>query len=105
VSGPLFAEGLYLIKLQDYGQGKRLNRELVDPPKREDLRLATHPSDHNSMFTAGSSDSQWSRNVRIKRRKDLRARDWKRVQEGELDEEVYKRGETHTSAFLSPLCV
>lgn len=68
---------------------------------RDDSRLATHPSDHNSMYVSGISHGmRQKRMVKVQKR---RTRDLKKVKAGKLDEKIYKRGDVHNNAFLVPV--
>jgi hypothetical protein len=72
-------------------------------PDREDSQFATHPSDHNCIHVEGASYT--GRLARVKRGKELRHRDLKKVQQGLLDQSVYMRGGMHRGAFLTPVPV
>lgn len=71
------------------------------PPSRDDSLLATHPSDHNSIYISGMSHGmRQKRLIKVQKR---RARDLTKVKAGKLDEKTYKRGNVHDNAFLVPV--
>jgi hypothetical protein len=73
----------------------------INPPARDDCLLATHPSDHNSIYIERVSHAQ--RQKRETKRQKRRARDLQRVSQGKLDERTYRRGDAHDVAFLVPV--
>lgn len=56
-----------------------------------------------SLGRALAAELARKRRERERRRDERRARDLRRVQKGELDPEVYRRGEAHYAAFLTPV--
>lgn len=77
------------------------NKNPINPPARDDCFLATHPSDHNSIYVTGQSHNL--RQKREQKTQKRRERDLKRVKDGKMDEAAYKRGSTHDTAFLVPV--
>ncbi|KAF7353803.1 hypothetical protein MVEN_01065800 [Mycena venus] len=81
--------------------GHGTNPSYLIPPDREDLRAATHPSDHNAVFAlhrkAQSEAAQCRRREKIAKRQQ---RDLERAQAGKLDG---RRNVQHDPAFLIPV--
>jgi hypothetical protein len=74
----------------------------INPPRRDNSYLATHPSDHNRVYV-DTHTSHIKREHRMEKAQKRRARDLKKVQKGKMDESVYMRGESHDVAFLVPV--
>ncbi|OBZ73587.1 hypothetical protein A0H81_06345 [Grifola frondosa] len=94
--------------------GQRLNRlsqkvlsrpsqpGALQPPPRPDALSATHPSDHNSVYSP-HGHSEHMRQSRAEKARRRRERDAQRLKRGKLDEAAYRRGEAHDMAFLVPV--
>jgi len=77
------------------------NKNPINPPPRDDCFLATHPSDHNSVYIENISHSM--RQKRAAKTQKRRERDLKKVKDGKMTEEEYQRGAAHDTAFLVPI--
>ena len=80
----------------------------LSPPGHPAYAPATHASEHSAIHVrlddpALAATLARKRREREQTRDERRARDLRRVQKGELDPEVYRRGETHYNAFLTPV--
>ena len=73
----------------------------INPPDRDDSLLATHPSDHNAVYVDAVSNK--GREKRLSKTKKRKSRDWVKMMQGKLDEDVYNRGLGHKPAFLVPV--
>lgn len=79
-------------------------RSLSPFPTNPVFLQATHPSDHDAVFAFHRQNQ--SEQLRRKRRSKAvkrRQRDARMVKKGKLDGEVYRRGEGHNQAFLTPI--
>lgn len=72
----------------------------ITPPAREDCLLGTHPSDHNSIYVPDAS--QEMRQKRIAKNKKRRDRDWKKIEEGKMEEKLTVKVKMHPCAFAVP---
>jgi hypothetical protein len=63
--------------------------------------LATHPSDHNSVYIDSFSRTQ--RAKRKMKQEKRRERDWQRILQGRMEKHTYIRGEGHSAGFLVPV--
>lgn len=106
-----FRSHALIILISKFSQGDTVGQKLsrlihshrnpVNPPNRDDCLLATHPSDHNSVYISGVSHGL--RHKRMVKMQTRRTRDLKKVKAGKLDERMYRRGDTHNNAFLVPI--
>jgi hypothetical protein len=68
---------------------------------RDDAFLATHPSDHNSVYI--ETVGPFRRRAREVKRQKHQARDLRKVRQGKVSERKYMLGERHGAAFLVPV--
>ncbi|KIY68410.1 hypothetical protein CYLTODRAFT_489786 [Cylindrobasidium torrendii FP15055 ss-10] len=77
--------------------------ELI-PPKRSDIRAATHPSDHNAVFLMShKGETEAARRKRLAKRRERYEREDEEIRRGKLDEKARSRREGHDPAFIGPI--
>ena len=74
----------------------------INPPGRDDSRLATHPSDHNAVYVKDITHRTREQRARKPRK---RKSDWglKKSKKGEADYKAQGRNQEHGLAFLVPV--
>lgn len=86
--------------------GSSKDRSALQLPKHPSAPDATHASEHDAVRArrrfqpAYFTDPHEARALELRRRRE---RDGRRVLEGKMDEELYRRGQTHISTYLMPL--
>ncbi|KAH9832611.1 uncharacterized protein C8Q71DRAFT_879588, partial [Rhodofomes roseus] len=89
--------------------GSSKDNGALQPPPLPSATEATHASEHNAVRAAprkihpSYAAANGPRELRALELRRRRERDGRRVLEGKMDEELYRRGQAHISTYLMPL--